>query len=305
MRIPHTYFEAVAFVFCNTLSGPKAIGSGFFVETVDNFDGAAIMSVYFVTARHVLEQAVSQLDAESVTLRINGKHNNIVELEVPIRAFMQNHQSGSMDITILPFEIDVENQAVTPIQLWSANSFIDINVGEGTQTLTIGLFHRILGANRNVPIVRTGHIAATPREPIRTAFGDAEMYIIESRSIGGLSGAPVIAVIPSYEDTMALSRSIGQITRQQLTSPHRPYFSLGSELRSSYTLIGLTHGHWDAVLSATDGGRVEVSKDEIVRINEGLSLVTPIDCFRRLRCDEHVQAELQNRAYRQLSKEQS
>ncbi len=39
-----------------------------------------------------------------------------------------------------------------------------------------------------------GNIAMMPDEPVRTSIGMMESYLIEVRSIGGLSGAPRFCV---------------------------------------------------------------------------------------------------------------
>jgi hypothetical protein len=52
------------------------------------------------------------------------------------------------------------------------------------------------GDLKNVPIVRVGNLASYPSEQIQTrAFGRMEAYLIEARSIGGLSGSPVSFIL--------------------------------------------------------------------------------------------------------------
>ena len=65
-------------------------------------------------------------------------------------------------------------------------------VGPGDQVVTAGLLTRHFGMTKNIPVVRSGNIATMPDEPIDLGvFGHQEVYLIESRSIGGLSGSPV------------------------------------------------------------------------------------------------------------------
>jgi hypothetical protein len=50
----------------------------------------------------------------------------------------------------------------------------------------VGLFSEHQGAERNIPIVRVGNIAAMPEEPVlTTSWGAIDAYLIEARSIGG------------------------------------------------------------------------------------------------------------------------
>jgi hypothetical protein len=62
-----------------------------------------------------------------------------------------------------------------------------------------GVHHRLVreshGRHQNVPIVRVGNFASYPAEQIQTGFGRMDAFLIEARSIGGLSGSPVFVHI--------------------------------------------------------------------------------------------------------------
>ncbi len=65
-------------------------------------------------------------------------------------------------------------------------------LGLGDETFTVGLFTMHPGDALNEPIVRTGNLAGIPREPVPTEnHGAVDSYLVETRSGGGLSGAPV------------------------------------------------------------------------------------------------------------------
>ncbi|MEO6887988.1 MAG: hypothetical protein ABI456_02820 [Ktedonobacteraceae bacterium] len=67
----------------------------------------------------------------------------------------------------------------------------------GDETYTVGLYSLVPGRNDNVPVVRVGNVAMMPGEPIRCGDNmDRELYLIEMRSIAGLSGSPVFAFSP-------------------------------------------------------------------------------------------------------------
>ena len=97
-----------------------------------------------------------------------------------------------------------------------------------------------------------------PEEPIETATGLQEAYLIELLSIGGLSGSPVFTYL-------------GGLRRE---------YPIGGELNvtaraGAIHLLRLVHGHWnlaseervDAVHDALDGGE---------RVNMGIAIVVPI-----------------------------
>ena len=83
-----------------------------------------------------------------------------------------------------------------------------------------------------------------PEEPIPTQFGSMDVYLIEARSIGGLSGSPVFVV--------------------HYTSPSK----------GQIYLLGLIHGHWDvAAGSFIDATEPKHGKREYM--NVGIAMVTP------------------------------
>ena len=57
---------------------------------------------------------------------------------------------------------------------------------------SVGLFTKYFGRSNLIPIVRTGNIAMMPKEKVPLgSFGLTDAYLIEGRSIGGLSGSPI------------------------------------------------------------------------------------------------------------------
>ena len=63
-------------------------------------------------------------------------------------------------------------------------------IGIGSEVYFPGLFVHHHG--RNEPIVRGGIVSSMPTEPVLTEFGEIHAYLAEARSVGGLSGSPVI-----------------------------------------------------------------------------------------------------------------
>jgi hypothetical protein len=101
-----------------------------------------------------------------------------------------------------------------------------------------------LGFAKNIPILRTGNIAMIPDERIPTGnFGDMEAYLIEARSIGGLSGSPVFT----------LARSPQEVT---------------------VFLMGLMHGHW-SVDSETVVDKISQDAGIKAGVNVGIAVITP------------------------------
>jgi hypothetical protein len=116
----------------------------------------------------------------------------------------------------------------------------------GDEIFYTGLFWEVPGAEKNAPIVRIGNISAMPGEPIATEDGPAVVYLMEARSIGGLSGSPVFV-------------DLGGRIRTVKGGPD----PLGSE--HEYYLIGVACGHWD----------IENKKSLGQSVNMGIAMVTP------------------------------
>jgi hypothetical protein len=119
------------------------------------------------------------------------------------------------------------------------------SIGSGDEVFITGLFAHLSGSKRNLPIVRMGNIAMMPGEPVpTTAFGDIEAYLIEARSIGGLSGSPAFV-----RETVQMG--------------------LGS-----FYLLGLMHGHWD-IPPQQKNDELQVGEDMFSRVNLGIAIVVP------------------------------
>jgi hypothetical protein len=91
-------------------------------------------------------------------------------------------------------------------------------IGCGDEVITIGLLTRHFGRTRNIPIARVGNIAAMPEEHVDLGpqMGEQEVYLIESRSIGGLSGSPVYLHTPAFRIIGGDIRSSTGLEREYL-----------------------------------------------------------------------------------------
>ena len=153
--------------------------------------------------------------------------------------------NGSVDVAVIPWAPpeQVEHKQI-PTSLFLSDEIIgEKSIGAGDLVFMTGLFTKLAGLSKNLPIVRMGNIAMMPDEKVPTrAFGDIEAYLIEARSIGGLSGSPAFV-----QETI-----------------------LGGG--GKIYLLGLVHGHWDIPLESEnemediEGGSA---------INMGIAIVIP------------------------------
>jgi hypothetical protein len=104
---------------------------------------------------------------------------------------------------------------------------------------------------RNIPVLRIGTLAAMP-SLVSTKIGHIEAYLIEARSLGGLSGSPVFL-------------NMGPLR----------YPKAGGILQSTiYYLVGVVHGHFNARKADPDLNVDDQIQEE--RINAGIAIVTPV-----------------------------
>jgi len=139
-----------------------------------------------------------------------------------------------------------------------------------------GLFSRLAGTKQNVPIVRTGNLAMMPGEKVPTTFGEIDAYLIEARSIGGLSGSPVFV---RETHSIAIQReNIGTV----------PLTGIGAHF-----LLGVIHGHWDL----PPGAAIDATADQ-GSINMGIAIVTPATMLLEVLAQPALEAMRQEAAER-------
>ena len=133
---------------------------------------------------------------------------------------------------------------VVPLEMFLSDEIIQQKrIGLGDEVFITGLFAHASGSQRNQPIVRMGNIAMIPSEPIPTDLGSIEAYLIEARSIGGLSGSPAFV---------------------RETAP----VGLGT-----FYLLGLMHGHWD--IPPEKKNDLLMQGEFFGRVNMGIAIVIP------------------------------
>jgi hypothetical protein len=261
VKIPKEEIETVVFVGVEANGSFGPVGTGFLVQTRHRgFD-----FTFMVTADHVLDL----VRGDFVWIRLN---NSSGEVAPPIRL------AKNSKITNLPKEWDI---AVLPIPELAAQyharpyildrnehkAFLEnvSNIELGDEVATIGLFTSHYGRTKNIPVVRHGHIAMLPDEPVWTRRSYLKAYIVEVRSILGLSGSPVFLNLPrmrTKDGGIQLIRGIGAI----LVGVMLGYFLI----RSADDQI---------IVPKTQGGDVPEDGDDVSldERNTGFALVCPIE----------------------------
>jgi hypothetical protein len=131
---------------------------------------------------------------------------------------------------------------------------------------------------RNIPIVRVGNIAAMTEQKIRSRTFDGDEidvdgYLVETRSLAGISGSPVFAVLDEVSpNSQRVSWSSPPLTNWSgdQTEP-KVLVDAVTSIKRQFCLMGLLHGHYDVPASPP-----YISDGKIKReLNLGVAIVVP------------------------------
>jgi hypothetical protein len=253
MQVPDEIRKCVCFIYSKEADGsvmPR--GTAFFVS-VPRTQGLAGNFVYLVTARHVLAKLKHRRPDGEFLLRLNAADGEgVVWVDTQVDAWRTHPDDDLVDDTaVLPWAppLSVIDFKTYPLASAVTDTVIqELQLGIGEELFLPGLFVNHTGKSRNIPIVRTGTIAAMPDESISSEIGPLHAYLAEARSIGGLSGSPVFV-------STGPVRNIGN--------------DVVLESGRSFYLLGLMHGHYRVNASKTD-----TLGDEA--INMGIAIVLPV-----------------------------
>lgn len=265
VRVPEVIRKCVCFVFHEKQDGTRIpFGTAFFMS-VPREQGLSGYYGFVVTARHVLAKISERRQDGKFWLRLNATAGGVAWLETNVSEwFTHPDESLADDIAVLPQAFPSDQIDLLTIDTSSAATeaiIAENDIGVGDELFFPGLFVNHHGQERNIPIVRVGNIAAMPGEPIKTQnFGSLEAYLVEARSIGGLSGSPVFV-------HLGLHRWIdGEIKQAQTGGP------LGEH--GIFYLLGLVHGHYEVEAARQDDAVADGLSEEA--INQGIAIVVPV-----------------------------
>ena len=230
----------------------KPVGTVFFVSR--SIVGTDSLFVYAVTARHVLDK-IGEAGGYQVFLRLNIRGQGATWVEAKLQEWAFHPDDSSVNVAVRKVDFDQSfDHKVYPIESMVGPEILQEHaIGIGDEVFLVGLFSQHYGTERNIPIVRVGNIAAMPEEKIISGNYILDAYLVEARSIGGISGSPVF-VYPGP------TRPINGVVRL-----------MGGG--SSFYLLGLMHGHWDGSASNLDLVVEDVAGRN--QVNMGIAIVVP------------------------------
>jgi len=260
VRIPDVIRECVCFLYVEEAGrSMRPVGTAFLVSYSSD-DKPESIHAYLVTALHVIAGA-KDAGHEFIYLRLNRPAGGGVDFaKTRIDGWVSaENPADAEDVAVhgaggnLADEFQVR---FIDHRMFATDELLrDYDIGTGDEVFLPGLFVSHAGTERNLPIVRRGSIAAMPEEPIATAVGALDAYLIEARSIGGLSGSPVFVNVGYVRMPKGLV-----MLRNDDFDADRPHC----------LLLGVIHGHFSV------DARTELEPLTRERINMGIAIVVPI-----------------------------
>jgi hypothetical protein len=254
MFIPDDIRKCVCFIGAKRADDSFVpLGTGVFVaRPVPDTDRGLVL---LATAWHVIRDAAAGSVDGLPYVRLNLRQGGVgVAPLLAVDQWLRSNDS-SVDAGVMmllpPKEVDF---LAFPLDESATVDYLRAKgLGAGEEVFMAGLFTNYAGTQYNIPVIRTGTIAALSEEKIISKhFGAMDGILVEVRSIGGFSGSPVFL-------------NLGVI-RQSGTS-----ISIGASGPNQFKLLGLMHGFPRAQIEKADSTDTE---GELV--NSGLAVVVPV-----------------------------
>lgn len=274
LRIPDQALDCVGFLAVERNGNYRYAGTGFFVSLPGPHDK---YFPYFITARHNIEMA--KRESGRLVARFNDREGaHIVDISgvdiiVSDDAGVDVALIEQLDWTRL-IEQGQMRHLPLPDMAATADYIRDRDLGIGSEVFVTGLFAVRRGQSRNLPIGRTGTISAMPLELDEDEWSGKpyQAYLVELRSLGGLSGSPVFVLDPP--------------TFKRNDSGNEAY------LDQALRLLGMVRGHWNYRPEST---AVDFDEREAELVHSGIAIVTPVDEILRLLQRDDLEEERRRR----------
>jgi hypothetical protein len=269
MRVPDIILKCVVFLGQDTEHGRRYKGTGY---VVINYHPEKSF-LFLVTAAHVAEE----LDGFDFYIRANHRDGRVVELTQKCEQSLwwyhpTERESVDVAAMAIPFQeiLELDLQPI-PVPMFINEATIKSkNIGVGDEVFVAGLFTNAKGTSKQLPIIRIGNVAMMPEEKIFFPTDDKPdqwLYanLLESRSIGGLSGSPVFIRETVRIDTSSHSGGRMRVaTAREESGEPTEIAGVGR-----FHFFGSMVGHWQIPLPA------EFSRTQLEAVNMGIAPMVP------------------------------
>ena len=244
----------------------SAIGTGFLIfvpvpEMGKDASGNNLGCYFIVTAKHMIRQVSPEKKAggyaKKVTVNFNmlpkdekaqvlrGQSDiDIIDARGDLRWFVDDADPVA-DVALYPVFVNpktVEFKTIDQKIFVTKDLLKEKHVNENDEVLFAGLFANFIGAQKNYPIVRHGHLALLPKEDIAIDADKpdkkTEIYMADVPSFGGNSGSPVFLRLGPLREGLSVDLNVGY----------------------NYYLLGLISGYYP---------------DQEAKQNSGIALLVP------------------------------
>ena len=299
MRVNDNHIKSSLYIYSSMVSaqaGERAGGSGFLVGISAGRENAWF--IYAVTNVHVIGSCT-----EYPTIRVNTKDGHFCFVETA-KSLWHYHPAGD-DIAVYELRglTDAHNLDIAFI---SPNEFLTPNnllvehehIGPGDNTYMIGRFTSHEGSKINTPIIRFGNISLNPSKHDtitnpKTGHKD-EVFLVESRSVGGYSGSAVFTYVLPLDDR-GRNIPISTFELSPDTMSYKPFF-LGVNIGHTRTfedVVTEDTSHSNAKYKPVDleGKRLKVENNsDIMQVSPAWKLqeILNMEVFAEVRKKEIV-----------------
>lgn len=259
-RIYDPWLDSVIYLYPSVdmaRSGERAGGCGFLMSVKSEGDDRSD-HIYAVTNSHVIAEAASPI----IRLNTSEGASDVIDL----RADDWSHHPDGDDIAVVLVDLPQGKYKTHTIAVTSCLVPIMLkwfSYGPGDDVFMLSRFMTVGGKQTNQPVVRFGNLAMMPGEPVQHERGyEVESFLVEARSVSGMSGSPVFIYVPIVEDLPVDAECSG------------PVFRASGNAKGPY-LLGVDWSHLPINESIRDPGGKEHPDGWRVRSNSGFMAVAP------------------------------
>jgi hypothetical protein len=209
-----------------------------------------------VTAKHVVDDIKSGRSFVLIN-RKGGEGTQISEITAALWSFHPCDPTADVAVAKVSLGQEADVTGINVDYFGLPERLKKLSIGIGDEVISVGLFTAVPGIARNQPILRYGNIAMIPVEKIQTELGYADVFLVEARSIGGISGSPVFVRHTYYT---------------KVKNQHGEYSAIYTN-GPGITLLGLMHGHWD--IKESELNKPTIIQDRQRGVNLGVGIVVP------------------------------
>nr|WP_288935724.1 trypsin-like peptidase domain-containing protein [uncultured Allomuricauda sp.] len=203
--VPEVIKKVVGFIYTSDDEKIfKPQGTGFFVSVVD--EARKNGSIYFATAKHVIQNDSTQLD--TIYIRLNDKigASQYVRIRIIREGLQKNvffHPDKTVDLAVfteIPSLDDFDFKFLDSELILSKDSDNGLRVHEGAEVYFTGMFTPYTGGKSIYPITRFGRVALVTDEKVMWANGLTNLYLVEATTYWGNSGSPVFFILNVFDE---------------------------------------------------------------------------------------------------------